>query len=637
MDGQQTPPRKILSPLRPTKIVKKGTTTVPFNRRDAGLTKDQQLWARSLTSSLSGWRTRRLLLKSQLEAHVKIEAERKAQETARKAAVKAEEDELRAKLQAEAALRFARKAAAWEKKAFEMNQAGTESDTEKELDDEQYMYNHDTQSFSPGSFIDPEDEQVINDTDRNAQNDGALNLPTPPTMQPAPSTPNVAVVDWRIKARSGITKKRLTIGKGWSALTWNQKSNVLERLLLLEDDGYDINELQNRKASSEEITAIILERAAAQQRPGNVSPTPMQHCGDSVALLMGGQASSPAALPLTHEQSSPSPAASQNNPPFTQDIPPEKSLPAPSGQHGALQEVQPAMTPMIEEDVQPFCLDKLYQPQVSAPLKRKRDQYIDPTDSEDTVAESHPVAKKRNINIQTEEELRLQALQEIKRRVLRRIFRPARSILRTSRTSNIVFSTNNTRISRDHKLRSISSLDYLYGKQAITTTSDQALHIKLKGYINMIAELHFLNDTSGEADTKMTIADPDEEDGAPAHAIAIESEVVDENPLMPKDREDSRTQRSRIVIFKDEQGRQTFQGDTLTLAELFNALQDQELLHRVDWEWDGLRLKSSNGLLWSLSPETQNSLLELERRLKRAAHIGDVEICVGIDDGRVSP
>lgn len=307
------------------------------------------------------------------------------------------------------------------------------------------------------------------------------------------------------------------------------------------------------------------------------------------------------------------------------------------------------MTPMIEEDIQPFCLDKLYQPQKSAPLKRKRDQYIDPTDSEDTIAESHPVAKKRNINTQTEEELRLQALQEIKRRVLRRIFRPARSILRTPRTSKIFFSTNNTVISRDHKLKSISSLDYLYGKQAINPTSEQSLHIKLEGYINMMTELHFLTDTIGEADTsneadssneadtKMIIADPDEEDGRAAHAMATESEVAEEKSLLPKDRADSRAQKSRIVIFKDEQGRQTFQGDTLTLAELFNVLQDQELLHHVDWEWDGLRLRPSNGLLWSFSPETQNSLLELEHRLRRVAHLGDMEICVGIDDGRVSP
>lgn len=583
------------------------------------------------------------MLKSQLEAHVKFEAERKAQETARNAAVQAKQDELRAKFQAEAALRFARGAAAWEKKAYEMNQAGTESDTEKELDDEQYLYHQDTQSFSPSFFTNPEDEQVINDTDRGARNDRALNLPRPPTMQTAPSTPHVTVVDWRKKARSGITKKKLTIEKGWSVLTWNQKSNVQGRLLLLEDDGYDISELKNRKASSEEITAIILERAAAQKRPRNASPTPTQHCGDLVALLMGGQASSPAALPLTHEQSLPSPAASQNDPPFTQDIPPEKSLIVPSGQHGALPEFQPAMTPMIEEDIQPFCLDKLYQPQKSAPLKRKRDQYIDPTDSEDTIAESHPVAKKRKINTQTEEELRLQALQEIKRRVLRRIFRSARSILRTPRTSKIFFSTNNTVISRDHKLKSISSLDYLYGKQAITTTSEQSLHIKLKGYINMMTELHFLTDTIGEADssneadTKMIIADPDEEDGRAAHAMATEPEVAEEKSLLPKDRADSRAQKSHIVIFKDEQGRQTFQGDTLTLAELFNVLQDQKLLHHVDWEWDGLRLKPSNGLLWSFSPETQNSLLELEHGLRRVAHLGDMEICVGIDDGRVSP
>jgi hypothetical protein len=61
----------------------------------------------------------------------------------------------------------------------------------------------------------------------------------------------------------GIKKKNLTLDRGWSTVTWTQKSNRFERLKLLKDDGVDITSLKGGKLSSADITRAVLARAAA--------------------------------------------------------------------------------------------------------------------------------------------------------------------------------------------------------------------------------------------------------------------------------------------------------------------------------------------------------------------------------------
>jgi hypothetical protein len=92
--------------------------------------------------------------------------------------------------------------------------------------------------------------------------------------------------------------------------------------------------------------------------------------------------------------------------------------------------------------------------------------------------------------------------------------------------------------------------------------------------------------------------------------------------------QDFKRQQSHIAIVKDEQGRQVVQGDTLALAELLKVLRENNLLHLVEWKWDGLQLRSSESLRWSLSSETQSALLRAERQLRQHAHTGGVEVCI---------
>ncbi|KAF2627182.1 hypothetical protein BU25DRAFT_458977 [Macroventuria anomochaeta] len=557
MTGKQISLRKKLWPKSPSKINKKRKTFVPYNSRDHKLTGHQESWARSLTMSLSGWRTRQKFLKSQLEAHLKTEAERdvlNAQDTARYVALQIQKGELDAKLQAEAAQEYAQKAAVW------------------------------------------------------------ADVPSPPKAQPAPIVQPAPVVDWRVKAHNGIIKKKLLITKRWSAVTWNQKSNVQERLLLLEDDGFDIKGLQDRKATSEEITAIILERAAAQQQPSITNDTLMQQPEESEKQQEGSQDSSLVWLDPVLKQSTSSPAVSAS--PSPKHAPSLRSQPttddpaAPLRQPVPVSGPQPAIPPVIEDNAQPFYFDEPYQPRASPRLKRKYDRGIE--QGLEDAAGSCLAFKKRKVEDLTEDGLRLQALQEIKRKALRRVFRPARSICRKSTPlSRVVFSAEIAPINCTEK-PSITTLDYLYAKRAKEQTSNGLLRVSSHGFEHMMGELRFLTDTSNLADTDISIYDPDFDEEPTYGSISAEDRIKQNLRKLQR-------QKSRIAISKDERGCLVVQGETRTLAELFKVLGEQGLYHTVDWKWDGLRLSPSSSIPWSLSPETQSTLMEAESRLRRYA------------------
>lgn len=207
-----------------------------------------------------------------------------------------------------------------------------------------------------------------------------LTAESPPSSSPSPPP---APVDWRVKARIGVEKKKLSVSKGWSVLTWNQKSNVNERYLVLEDDGVNIEPLRERKASSDELTALILSRAAAYERartatdlprftpingPEGIVQTALQVAGLRVVRAGGGAA---ADSPV-HED---------------------------------------------EDTIQTFTWTEPYQPQPSHARKRKREHEVDTSNKKKKVEKNVP-----------EDVLAAQTLEEMKQKRLRGVFRPARSV-----------------------------------------------------------------------------------------------------------------------------------------------------------------------------------------------------------------
>ncbi|KAH9882197.1 hypothetical protein J1614_001369 [Plenodomus biglobosus] len=77
--------------------------------------------------------------------------------------------------------------------------------------------------------------------------------------------------DWRVKARKVIEKKQWSLDKEMSRSTWKQKVSNDQRLLLLEDDGYDISELLKKGTSADDIITVVLERVGARKNEKTVT------------------------------------------------------------------------------------------------------------------------------------------------------------------------------------------------------------------------------------------------------------------------------------------------------------------------------------------------------------------------------
>jgi hypothetical protein len=611
MVSQNTHSRRKLSPTGPSKTLRKSKTTIKYNRRDCELTVHQQSWARSLAASLSGWRARQSFLQAQHEARLKAEAEREAEEAARQAAIRAKEDARRAeeaKEQAEAAELFAREAERHQQRALEIYQANVESPRGSSS----------SITESDGSEIDSIDSDHGDvETATSEIQPTQLDQPTPNTSPPLADQP-IVKSDWRTKARIGIKKKKLTIDKGWSVVTWNQKSNIQERLVLLEDDGFNIKDLQDRKAGSEEITGIIIERAAVQGQPaltsvGTVRATvDVEQVGDLMSPPSAFE-SVEALSPAISSISTKSAVSSVAEPSVAQLFQTAPELSTKPAQHPETATLQ-----AIEDTTQSFGTHEPYHPQESSRLKRKR-----PYDTETehpSATEAGPAFKKRNIDYPTEAELQLQALRETKQKILRRVFRPARSICRVLRApSRVVFAVSGSKLCKG-KRKSTTTLDYLYNKESDSIQHDHILQISKTGFDNILTELHFLTNTNTAHN--ITITDPD----FSSSSSSSSSETNNASPPNTTTKHSPLLQKSNITIFKDEYGRHIFQGDSAVLAELFKVLREKWLLHLVGWEWDGLRLCAKSDSTWSLGPETCVVLAEVERRLRERGDGEEMEV-----------
>jgi hypothetical protein len=216
---------------------------------------------------------------------------------------------------------------------------------------------------------------------------------SPPSPSPSPAPAPAPVVDWRVKARLGVEKKKLSVMKGWSVLTWNQKSNINERYLVLKDDGVNIEPLRERKATSDEVTGLILARAAEYERARTATDLPS-------FTPINGHAS--------------------------------RFQTATAGTRLVQASVGAAPDSPVDEDedtTQPFSLTEPYRPQPSHVRKRKRGH------EEDTSNKKKKVEKNASENV-----LAAQTLEEMKQKRLRGVFRPARSVPREAASiSRVVF------------------------------------------------------------------------------------------------------------------------------------------------------------------------------------------------------
>lgn len=670
------------------RIQRRRIPTPPDYDREAILTANQQAWTRAFTTSMSAWRSRRIFYKDHLKAEIQAEREaiatKAAYDAERLAQRKADEQEEAERKTEQRAEEEEEKAGAWAHKAWKMHRAGREG---RKLNHEYYGWDQGGEDYlcdlktekllarakakrmaarraellaageNPGDAYDTDKDSELDNSDSEGSAGprgiafrleafrSPSGLPSRSPPRPAPVIERAAVVDWREKTRAGVVKKKLSVSKAWGAITWNQKSNIQERLLVLEDDGYDISDLLDGKISSEDVTNIVLARAAGEQpsvsraaqplvQPGPASPPQAESLGlppDWLESEMLAELLGPAA-----EASTPrSPSA------------PPPGSPASSGQQS---DQEP------KDTTQPFSFDEPYYPQPSRHLKRKRYEGDD-FDIEHELALASPVPKKLKVQYVTDDELAAQALQDIKRTVLGGIFRSAREIDRKPLPlSRIVFSAESPSTFTKTQGARHSRLDYLYpetsrcrpirviddiGSRSRASGPDEIGKLELAslptsyaiGRIskcaleNIMAELRYLL-SCAEGSIRVEITDPDYDEDLIHTPVKPEERIRQGLRMMQR-------QASQITITIDSPSQTTLRGDALVLAELLKALRRRELLHYAGWEWDGLRLRRSSGLSWHLSPQTQETIVKVEGRLERRSRTGEIEIIVGVvDNGR---
>lgn len=666
MNGRQKNQRKTLRPIPPSKchqkrkhrvdkVTKKRETFISYNFRDHRLTKHQLSWARALSVSLSGWRDRQKFLQAQMEAQQEAEAKPETEEADKQTEEQAQNDRLELNAQPAATSPLTEATSPSSSGADSDSGSGSGSDSESSLEPDSRGDEHEVipngEECTFGDFYElvtisqwkaqrKSEERLRNAVKGNNDTatamdeiDGDFNDDKPQTLaQQVQIPPNVLAlpvvqpasnVDWRARAHAGILRKKLSITKGWSAMTWNQKSNVQERLLLLEDDNYPIAELQERKATSEEITAIILERAAASQRPqGQTTSSVTQTQGDSKSSSAPetNTTSIPEKYVINHAASAaPATAPSHMDPP-----PMEAQVGTNHHIVPRLDSQTAANTTAVRNKTQPFSFEEPYQPQESPQLKRKRASDSNPEQSENNTANACPARKKQKCTLLTKEDARLHALRETKRKVLRQVFRPVRSVCAKSLpSSRIMFAPVIAHVHGRCQGRS-STLQYLHADQPLNSLPNRTLTIGVQGLNLLMAELRFLTD-SGDSVQAFSIYDPDYDEAF--HDLSASAEARIKQKM-----QEFRRQKLSISLKKDEKGRLLVQGDTLTLIELIKVLREKPLLHRVVWEWDGLQLQPSDSLQWSLGVGTHSTLRSLEHELRQYAQTGGIEISVGISD-----
>ncbi|KAF2844783.1 hypothetical protein T440DRAFT_511985 [Plenodomus tracheiphilus IPT5] len=111
--------------------------------------------------------------------------------------------------------------------------------------------------------------------------------PSPTQQTPAPTQPVARVpeltprpADWKTKARKVIDKKQWNLDREMSRLTWKQKVSNDQRLLLLQDNGYDISKLLLKGTTADDIITVVLDCVEARK-------------GDRLAATVAGSSTLP--------------------------------------------------------------------------------------------------------------------------------------------------------------------------------------------------------------------------------------------------------------------------------------------------------------------------------------------------------
>jgi hypothetical protein len=373
--------------------------------------------------------------------------------------------------------------------------------------------------------------------------------------------------DWRTRAEARLRRARISLDKEWSSKTWSNKTNVPERLFLLEADGFDITPLQRSSISSTQVTESVMSRIEERKEMGKF----------------------------------PNRADSQRSQ--------EQTRPT-----GPIQPPAESVTchlPLAGIEIECSFDELEYHPRVSVDRKRKRGK--EATSNNDLAAAPRPFQDEKSegrvrkkIRVQTPKEVESanheQSLVLFRKNVIRQIF---------------VHSQSPSSYSHQTPLVSINihlSVPQGEHKELYDRFGPNPLGISSRGYESVMNEMKFLADGRPErADCDgFSISDPEfEEQRTLVHGfseITVTEASEDRHPrvLSGRRRINIRTTDTECII----------SGDTQSMEGLLKRLQENDLLHTSEWVFDGLTVVPESNITWSLSNETQCLLAEIRQQLQ---------------------
>jgi hypothetical protein len=402
---------------------------------------------------------------------------------------------------------------------------------------------------------------------------------------------------WEVRASKGIADKKLSLDRQWEEKSWNNKSNVNERLKLLKDDGYDIAPLQAPNVPSKQVTEAVLAwikvRSTKKVTTGVPPSTDAQK-----------ETAAPSLAPETQEAKAA--LASSLDAPEDKAAPEISGLSVPNHPHTERLAALPAKRKRThdgkfaaasgEEDKQrDNTLATSAIEEVDENFRRVRWCTTDLRNNKIYTYPAPPSTTQSEQKIATWAALKKKACNDIFRRS--RAARLNRSAIRTIPTSRIIVA---------------------FPAQANKVEVPGDIELSSRGYEVVMRELRALSDTPGAYKDLMEICDPE---SVPVIAARVMQELS-MDPAKCVINQQTLDGAEKIRISTSTKRRTIIEGNAHTLASLCARLAGNGLIHmeKDNFDMAGNRLpKDVSPGPSELSYETCGVLGKVEEKLKLQA------------------
>ncbi|KAF1846409.1 uncharacterized protein K460DRAFT_406617 [Cucurbitaria berberidis CBS 394.84] len=423
-------------------------------------------------------------------------------------------------------------------------------------------------------------------------------LPSVPVVSQSPN-----ISDWEIQALKGIRRNKLSLDKVWTMKTWNMKSNISQRLKLLDDDGYDIKPLLIKGTTSAQVTQAVLDHIEdrKQQIAVVTASDPKQDVENDATQLVKNHEHFHHARHLEDGsletvESEPLP---ERRPHVTEPMTPQKR----KHQHDYDEQTRddPEGTGTDKTSIPPPC---------TCGPARKRPRMSTPAESEKAIQK--------------------EAWNLFKNKVARDIFQSSRAACKEAVPNRLsIVDPVSAPLPAFLPKPPVPSSRIIFTSTdpSSNTRTPSDVRIGSRGLAFMMDEVKFLSHTQDEQG-RLYICDPE----------AAEDREGDQNTVRLMEYKPTNSTgdyspidgeyRGRIRVSEDLYGQVIMHGDAFALQGLIKQLRNNDLNHISKWRFDGKEVVREDSMSWSLSSDTQDVLAKIEKILEAGQDRGGVVVRV---------